>query len=617
MPTLAASFNVNSAAADTTALTTSSFTPATGDIIVVKGVVADNFAMAAPSDTQGNTYTQRALSSLGSNVWAAIWTATASSATSMTVSTGTVGAAQWHSTTVERWSGAALAGTPATNGTKTGTGAPATTLTSTGTGSVVTWLNGDWAAVSPAGRTYNTTSATPTEDGIHDKSTGFYVAEYAWQAAASPGTQTFGLTAPTGETWTLLGIEILASGGPAPDSNQYRPIVPWRQNRGWRVRANFLSTFELFASRDVATVLTPAAMPVLTAPMAPAGRGSAPAAILFRSSADPVAALDAVPDQLVARGPAAPTSAPVPILTASRVETVALESPTLLSPAAAILARPASTPLLLRSTADPAPTSDTPPVPLALRVTSSAPPTAPVPSVLVSRDVTPLQPSSNPAAPILGRAPWSTTAPPAVLSRSTADPTATDSPPRPMLARAGSIALTAPFPALAGSRDVTPLQPSESPPAAVLGRALWSTTAPQSLLIRSTADVVDLPPAPRPVTAAAVRVPDLARVLTWRQMPPAAVERRTDGVLQVAPQRPPGAARAWLLTPRAEPSLVALGGTLAVADRPLATIAVADRTTSTLAATDRTAAALTTSDRSATSLTGGDRPTTTLTEGAT
>lgn len=270
----------------------------------------------------------------------------------------------------------------------------------------------------------------------------------------------------------------------------------------------------------------------------------------------PVVASPATPTApLLAALRPGPLTAPTPILLGQRTETAVLEPPVVLTSATALAApRTAPPALLARSTADPAATADAPTAPLALRPGPTAPFAAPASTILGSRDVTALQPSSNPAAPILGRAGWSTTAPPAILSRSTADPTATDSPTELLLVRPGAIVYSAPTAALAGSRDVTPLQPSDSPPATVLGRALWATSAPASLLWRPAADVVDVPPAPRPVTARAARLPDLARVFSWRAMPPAPVERRTNGALLTAPQRPPGAARAWLLTPRAEPS---------------------------------------------------------------
>src|SRR5258706_6216188 len=150
-PTLVASYLVTSAASDTTSLVTPSFTPAIGEIVVVKAIAADfHLSISTPTDSQSNAYTSRKTGpNSGSNVWAGLWTATTSAASSMTVTVAVSGTANWHSLLVERWSGASLAATPATNGTTSGTGAPSSTITTTAANSVVSWCDGDWNAVSP------------------------------------------------------------------------------------------------------------------------------------------------------------------------------------------------------------------------------------------------------------------------------------------------------------------------------------------------------------------------------------------------------------------------------------------------------------------------------------
>ena len=231
MPTLADSFNVNSAAADLSTLTTSSFTVATGDVIVVKGIIEGTLTSAAygtPSDTATNAYTLRASDSNSSRCWVGLWTAVAASSTSLSVSATPTGHVFWHSLVVEHWVNASLAGSPAVSAPDTGSGAPSSTITTVSALSAVSWLNGDWNANDPTGRVYDTTSGSPTEDGLHDKSTGNYVGYYAYQIAASPGSQTIGMTAPTGQTWSMLGIEVLdvpVAGGPGEDPDQFGTLA--------------------------------------------------------------------------------------------------------------------------------------------------------------------------------------------------------------------------------------------------------------------------------------------------------------------------------------------------------------------------------------------------------
>jgi hypothetical protein len=225
MPTLVASYQVDSASNDTSTLTTPSFTPAVGEIIVVKGLVEDSGRTLGTPSGGGGSYTQQVVDTTASHVYATIWTSTTTVASSTTVSLpfGT-GAAAYHSMVVERWSNAQLAATPATADTR-GTGAPSTTLTTAASGSVVSWCCGDWAAIDGTSRTYNTTSASPTEDGYRFVSTNF-TAYWAYQTAASASSQTFGLTAPTGQTWTLLGIEIQDLPAASQPAAGYWPVLP-------------------------------------------------------------------------------------------------------------------------------------------------------------------------------------------------------------------------------------------------------------------------------------------------------------------------------------------------------------------------------------------------------
>lgn len=230
MPTLAFSQNVNSTAANTSTLTTSSFTPDAGDIIVVKGARENSTGggLGVPTDSQGNTYTQRHITTINAQTW--IWSAVAASSSSMTVSV-TVGTACWHSITVEDWTSANLDASPAINSTVNGSGFPLATLTTTQANSAVSWVNADFAAISPSSRLYNTSSAVPVEDGLHDESgPTAYVAYYAYQTAASAGSQIFGVSSPGGQSWSLTGMEVLDIPGPsAPeDPNQAEPIILWQ-----------------------------------------------------------------------------------------------------------------------------------------------------------------------------------------------------------------------------------------------------------------------------------------------------------------------------------------------------------------------------------------------------
>jgi hypothetical protein len=59
----------------------------------------------------------------------------------------------------------------------------------------------------PAGRAY---LSSATEDGLGDAhSNSDTVQYYAYQAAATTGSQTIGMSAPGSQAWAMIGMEIL------------------------------------------------------------------------------------------------------------------------------------------------------------------------------------------------------------------------------------------------------------------------------------------------------------------------------------------------------------------------------------------------------------------------
>lgn len=212
VPTLSLGpFTYASTAANTTGTTTASFTPTINDILVVIGISEGTNTWTAPTST-GLTFTSRVTDNTASSSSTQLWTAPVTAAGARTVTMGAVTAlAAWHSAVCFVVSGGTLAATPATMDTR-GTGAPTATITTVGTNSLVIWSNADFAAVAPTTRTYRSSA---TEAFIHDKSPSNYVGYFASQPAASAGAQTCGLTAPVGQTFKLVGIEIQGTAGGA------------------------------------------------------------------------------------------------------------------------------------------------------------------------------------------------------------------------------------------------------------------------------------------------------------------------------------------------------------------------------------------------------------------
>lgn len=223
MPTLAEHYEVDSVSANTLALVSPSMTPANGDVFVVKASI-EGTPLVIGSPTGGSqAYRLDATSAAASHAPASIYTSTVSgSPGAMTITVPFAGSGRWHSAVFERWTNAVLAATPATNSTKVGTGAPSDTVTTIANNSAISSVNADFSATAPGTPAYRSSAV---QDGLHDKSTGgFYVAYYFTQTAATSGAQTIGLTSPSTQTWTMLGIEIKDAGGAAPNI-QRPPLV--------------------------------------------------------------------------------------------------------------------------------------------------------------------------------------------------------------------------------------------------------------------------------------------------------------------------------------------------------------------------------------------------------
>lgn len=217
LPLLVRSILVNHTSSDTTTLTTGAFTPAAGNILVVKAISADS-GLTAATPTSNWTYSLRASSTTASHTGCWEWTAPVTAATSTNVSVAFSGTTVPHSLVVEEWSGAQLAATPAKNATQTGTGAPSATVTTVANDSIVTGLCGDWAAVALGTPVYRS-SATEDNGGApngHFQVSGQYDGFFFYQAATTAGSQGIGLTAPAGQTWAMLAIELQSSSSTTP-----------------------------------------------------------------------------------------------------------------------------------------------------------------------------------------------------------------------------------------------------------------------------------------------------------------------------------------------------------------------------------------------------------------
>jgi hypothetical protein len=210
LPQLVAVYPASQSDNGTGTLTTASFTPAPGQVLVVKATTGDTSCAVGSVSGGGLAWTLRASLSASNNDPVKLWTATApASPASMTVSVTFSGAPNSRSMLVEAWSNATLAASPAINGSQSNTSA-LQTITTVGGSSVVTWIDSDWSVAggsspNPVYRGAAVALATHLLAGCN--------VYYAAQPAAVPGQQTFGLSSPTGQIASLVGIELLSITG--------------------------------------------------------------------------------------------------------------------------------------------------------------------------------------------------------------------------------------------------------------------------------------------------------------------------------------------------------------------------------------------------------------------
>lgn len=209
-PTLVTSYLVTSNLNDTATTATASFTPSAGEVIIVKAFNANYGAPNIASVIGGGlTYATKVHYQATSKAEAWIFVAEVGAASpgSMSVSVSWFGTGGRHGIVVERWSGGLVKGAPASSSPATGSGAPSATITPANANSVLTWLCVDWNAT--AGTATYRSSATQTQT-----SSLTTVRVYAaYQNTPATTSQTVGLSAPTGQAWSMGCVEILP--GPA------------------------------------------------------------------------------------------------------------------------------------------------------------------------------------------------------------------------------------------------------------------------------------------------------------------------------------------------------------------------------------------------------------------
>ncbi|RSM73437.1 hypothetical protein DMH04_41230 [Kibdelosporangium aridum] len=187
-----------------------------GDMLVVVGMTPDSTVTLGAPSGGGLTYTLRQEVSVSSRTRVALWTAPATSSQSFSPTIVRGGNNFMWGFTVAKFSG--CSGIGVSGQTNAANVAPSLSVTTTGTNSTLVVADADWVPVdgssrawrTPAGSTGITAGGAGELNYFHDASnyTG-YIGYHA--ATGATGSKTVGQTSPTGQTTSIVAVELLAA----------------------------------------------------------------------------------------------------------------------------------------------------------------------------------------------------------------------------------------------------------------------------------------------------------------------------------------------------------------------------------------------------------------------
>lgn len=197
--------------------TSASFSVNANDVLVVPAASSD--ANTALSGISGGslTWTQQQLVSVSQFAVASVWTAIVDVAKSMTVTVTAGNTANIWGFDVIKYSGSS--GIGASSKANVSNAAPSLALTTTQANSTIVTLAADWNAVDGASRIWRTVNGvTPTAGNGLELDYGFTAGQYTAylshvQDAGAVGAQTLGLSAPAGQKYSIIAVEIKGTAG--------------------------------------------------------------------------------------------------------------------------------------------------------------------------------------------------------------------------------------------------------------------------------------------------------------------------------------------------------------------------------------------------------------------
>lgn len=191
-----------------------------GDVIVVKGIDENSQTtgiFATPTGLTGSPTwaTKVNIGTDNANAHVVIFTTTATAnQTNAVISVARAQGGTDFGIEVVQYPAGCTVGANVWSGQTTSTGTPSVTATSIGANSALEMAITDWAAIATTGKTYRTADAGAFTETTSLQVGGrytYYLGRYADTGAIA--SKTIGMSAPSGMTWTLGGVEILGPTG--------------------------------------------------------------------------------------------------------------------------------------------------------------------------------------------------------------------------------------------------------------------------------------------------------------------------------------------------------------------------------------------------------------------
>jgi len=189
--------------------TTTTFTAQAGDVLVASAMTEDTPVTASISGGS-LTWTRRQVVNVTGYGWLSIWTATVDTTKTMSVTFTRGGNAGNYGGNVFQFRNASGIGASAK--ANVASGAPTLNLTTTQTNSAVVVASVDWAALSGTSRVWRTNAGPFTEKSYANVSGAYTIYSGYHPNAGALGTYAVGLSAPSGQKYSIVAIEVKGNG---------------------------------------------------------------------------------------------------------------------------------------------------------------------------------------------------------------------------------------------------------------------------------------------------------------------------------------------------------------------------------------------------------------------